>query len=974
MHSIGVRSGKRSVGYVDAYLDEEGKQMNKMNKFERHSGFVPWLMALLLSALAAGCGGGGGSAILGGGETGGIAPQVTVVAPLPNATGVPTNTKVITAAFTKAMDSATLTSTTFTLACPAGTAVTGTVTYVTASSVATLTLPGSTTLPSNTVCTATVTTGAKDTAGIALASNFAWTFTTGVTPDTTAPTVTGTIQANGETGVAVNVKVGATFSEAMDPLTITTTTFTLKQGTTAVSGAVTYSGVNAVFAPTSTLAASTTYTATITTGAKDLAGNALASDFTWSWTTGAAPDTTAPTVTGTVNASGATNVAINTRPGVTFSEAMDPLTITGVNFVLTETVSGNVVPGAVSYSGVNAVFVPLVNLANSRGYTVTVKSGASGVKDLAGNPMAADFVNSWTTGAAPDITAPKVTTTDPVAGATGVTLNTKVAATFSEAMDPLTMTNVIFTLKATISGAAVTGTVSYSGVTAVFAPLSGSLAASTNYTATVKGGASGAKDLAGNALASDFVWTFTTGPVPDTTAPLVTGNSPANGATGVPLNAKMSAAFSEAMNPLTITNLTFTTKETISGAAVAGLVSYIGGNAVFAPAKLLNTNQGYTSTIKGGAGGAKDLAGNAVAKDFVWTWTTAAGLDTSSPTITNTNPANGTDPVATNSSVQATFSEEMDPLSINFNLECPGGTNIVASSVIYLAGSNVVTFTPAADLPGTTVCTAEITGAKDLAGNQLASGAVPNPWQFTTGVAPVPELALTLNSATTFGIAAGAGLTSTGITVVNGDVALSPTATCSDATGLPGDCTLTPNNRSSATGLSVNGTIYFAGDGFDGGITAAGVKDDLTTAWNEGLGKVATLTVLGDQLASIVPYPPGIYLNANLNMAVGGEAILDGTATDVWIFQVTTDFSDSGILANPSRITLTGGALARNVWFVIGNDATIGNGTTWRGNLLVGNDLTINTGSSVLGRALSGAKPGGAGAISLKDGASITVP
>jgi len=84
------------------------------------------------------------------------------------------------------------------------------------------------------------------------------------------------------------VSPAATFSEAMDPLTITTANFTLKQGTTAVPGTVTYAGTVATFNPMMDLASSTTYTATITTGAKDLAGNALAVSKVWSFTTGTA--------------------------------------------------------------------------------------------------------------------------------------------------------------------------------------------------------------------------------------------------------------------------------------------------------------------------------------------------------------------------------------------------------------------------------------------------------------------------------------------------------------------------------------------------------------------------------------------------------------------------------------------------------------------------------------------------------------
>src|SRR5207247_1241417 len=133
-----------------------------------------------------------------------------------------------------------------------------------------------------------------------LASDFVWSFTTGATPDTTAPTVSFTVPPNAATVVAVSQKIAATFSEAMDPLTITPITFTLKQGTTAVAGTVTYAGVTATFNPVSTLAPNAVYTATMTTGARDLAGNALATDFSWSFTNGATPNTTPPTVSLTV--------------------------------------------------------------------------------------------------------------------------------------------------------------------------------------------------------------------------------------------------------------------------------------------------------------------------------------------------------------------------------------------------------------------------------------------------------------------------------------------------------------------------------------------------------------------------------------------------------------------------------------------------------------------------------------------------
>ena len=70
----------------------------------------------------------------------------------------------------------------------------------------------------------------------------------------------------------------------MDSSTITTDTFSVS-GSDNIAGTVTYSGTTATFTPTTNLDYGKTYTATITTGAKDSAGNALQTDYTWSFTT-----------------------------------------------------------------------------------------------------------------------------------------------------------------------------------------------------------------------------------------------------------------------------------------------------------------------------------------------------------------------------------------------------------------------------------------------------------------------------------------------------------------------------------------------------------------------------------------------------------------------------------------------------------------------------------------------------------------
>jgi hypothetical protein len=133
----------------------------------------------------------------------------------------------------------------------------------------------------------------KDAAGNALAANFIWSFTTVAPADTTPPTVTTVTPANGATRVGTGTNVTATFSEAMNATTITSTTFQLRNASnTLISAAVTYSATarRATLNPTSNLARRTRYTATVRGGGtdprvKDAAGNALAVDFTWSFTT-----------------------------------------------------------------------------------------------------------------------------------------------------------------------------------------------------------------------------------------------------------------------------------------------------------------------------------------------------------------------------------------------------------------------------------------------------------------------------------------------------------------------------------------------------------------------------------------------------------------------------------------------------------------------------------------------------------------
>jgi Ice-binding-like/Bacterial Ig-like domain len=323
------------------------------------------------------------------------------------------------------------------------------------------------------------------------------------------PRVFSTNPVNDATGVATNRKIAVTFTETMDATTITGESFTLSNETTgvAITSIVAYADRVATLSPEAILSNNTTYEATITTAAKNLAGTAVAAK-AWKFMTGASTDTTAPTVETTVPADLATGVDVNSAIIATFGEWMDPATLTGETFTLSNETTGATVECTVQSAGASSgqfgvTFSPTSALTGLNTYEAKIKTAA---KDLAGNALASAKIWKFTTGGA-DTTPPTVVSVVPVNNATGVDTADSVTAAFSEGMKSSTITNGTFILS-TEAGVLVTGVVSLSGdkETATFNP-TGFLAYSTTYEARVT---TGVTDLAGNPLAVAKTWKFRT--------------------------------------------------------------------------------------------------------------------------------------------------------------------------------------------------------------------------------------------------------------------------------------------------------------------------------------------------------------------------------------------------------------------------------------------------------------------------------
>ena len=625
------------------------------------------------------------------------------------------------------------------------------------------------------------------------------------------PKVTSTTPINNATSTAISSSISATFSAGMDPSSITTTNFTLMQGTISVSGVVVYLDSTATFTPAANLSPNTSYTATISAGVKDESGTGMAKDYTWSFTTGGIPDLTKPTVTLTDPLNNATGVLLNKVIVVTFSKSMDPPTINSLTYTLNQ---GSIsIAGAVTYTGTTATFTPTSNLAYSQIYTGTVKTGA---KDLAGNAIAANYTFSFTTTDAPDITLPMVYSTDPLTNATGVVSNKVVVLTFSEAMTASTINGTTFTLKQGTT--AIPGTVAYSGTTATFTP-SNMLAASTTYTATIT---TGAKDLAGNALAANTVWTFITG-----ASPSVTSTDPADVATGVLLYKVVTATFSVPMNQSTINANTFTVKQGTT--SVIGVVTYSGSTASFTPSTSLSPGTSYTATITSGA---KNVSGFPLANNYVWSFT----------------------------------------------------TNIPSGLAIVNLGAS---------------------------GNYL--------------------------------ILAKTAITNISTSAITGDLGLSPAAT-SYITGL----SLT-NATGYATSAQVTGKIYAADMAAPTGINLTTAVSDMITAYNDAAGRptpdyleLATGNIGGMTLT------PGLY-KWTTTVTMPSDVTISGGANDVWIFQISQNL----LMSSGVHITLIGGAQASNIFWQVAGQATLGTTSHFEGIILSMTGITLQTGASFKGRALA---------------------
>jgi YD repeat-containing protein len=317
--------------------------------------------------------------------------------------------------------------------------------------------------------------------------------------------------AMGQTNIPTNTLITVLFARPVDRVTVSSSTFSLVETGTAiqVSGLFSFGFDDRIliFQPTVALKPNTSYTLNTTTGIKSSDGIQLDQPFSSSFTTAGFSDNASPIVTMSPN-SGATGVPINTLIVLIFSEPINPTSINYSTFVVTN--NGMPVSGNTAFSNQNTVlaFAPFSNLLPSSFVNVALSPG---VTDVAGNPIVGSggvgtyFVGSFTTADTFDTVAPSIAV-DPPNNATGIDTNASVSVTFSEPINPSTLSPGTFTVS--VEGSPCPGRISLSGLNskATFIP-DQPFPYLSLVTVNV---AAGISDVAGNAMTTSFTSTFTT--------------------------------------------------------------------------------------------------------------------------------------------------------------------------------------------------------------------------------------------------------------------------------------------------------------------------------------------------------------------------------------------------------------------------------------------------------------------------------
>lgn len=205
--------------------------------------------------------------------------------------------------------------------------------------------------------------------------------------------------------------------------------------------------------------------------------------------------------------------------------------------------------------------------------------------------------------------------------------------------------------------------------------------------------------------------------------------------------------------------------------------------------------------------------------------------------------------------------------------------------------------------------------------------------------------AVDLGSADGFIILAKTGISTTGVTMITGDIGVSPI----DGTGVTGFGLTMDASNEFATSAIVTGQVYAADYAPPTPTTMTTAISDMETAYTDAAGRtLPDATELGAGNIGGMTLAPGLY-KWGTGVIIPTDVTLAGGANDVWIFQIAQTLD----ISSATAVVLSGGARAENIFWQVGGQTTIDTDAVFTGIILSQTAIVLNTGAVLNGKAFA---------------------
>ncbi len=201
-----------------------------------------------------------------------------------------------------------------------------------------------------------------------------------------------------------------------------------------------------------------------------------------------------------------------------------------------------------------------------------------------------------------------------------------------------------------------------------------------------------------------------------------------------------------------------------------------------------------------------------------------------------------------------------------------------------------------------------------------------------------------LATASEFVILAKSGISTVPTSAITGNIAVSPIA----ATAVTGFSLIADASNRFSTSAQVTGRVYAADYAVPSPSALTTAVGDMEAAFSDAAGRSPDVIELGGGLIDGMTLSPGVYKWSS-GVFIPTNLTLDGSSTDIWIFEIAQTLS----MTSGSRITLTGGALAKNIFWQVSGGVTLGTSAHIEGIVLSKTAITLGTGASINGRLLA---------------------